>query len=289
MKPLDQTWPIAQAVELACILEATAPKVGNVHPAARFADMHFGHFVTSAATIATVFADSPHRSVGELILSAIDATRRRVGCNTNLGTVLLLAPLAVAATQRTNTSPPPTTRQLATSTARVLQSLTSEDSRNVYSAIRLAQPGGLGEKTENDIHSEPPDNLLDAMSQVAKQDAVARQYVNGFTDVFETLLPWLREELQRCDDPLQAIVRLQLRWLADQPDGLIVRKLGIEQARQVQLLAHITWQSLQASNTLAISELDSLDRFLREKGNLRNPGTTADLIAATLFCQLICS
>ena len=86
MKPLDQSWPIDQAVMLACLLEASAPKLGNVHPGRAFDDMHFGHFLASAMAVSPIFADPTSHTVGSLVLAAVTATRQRVGCNTNLGT-----------------------------------------------------------------------------------------------------------------------------------------------------------------------------------------------------------
>ena len=68
--------------------------MGNVHPGAAFADMHFGDFLESAVAIEPVFAKVEELSVGELVLESVRATRAKVGMNTNLGTLLLFAPLA---------------------------------------------------------------------------------------------------------------------------------------------------------------------------------------------------
>ncbi len=293
MKPLNQTWSIAQSVEMACILEASAPKLGNVHPAAGFRDMHYGHFLTSALAISPLFdsisADSALPvSVGHLVLEAASATRQQVECNTNLGTLLLLAPLALAAARSSSNGFSLTASCLEESTGQVLQSLTSEDCRHVYAAIRMAQPGGLGKQEQGDVYSEAPENLISAMRQVSDIDAVARQYVTGFHDVFHRLWPWLREEMNRSNDPMHAIVGLQIRWLAWEPDGLIVRKMGIEEARRIQREANVLRDLLLNHSEDFEREFRRFDQYLRADGNRRNPGTTADLIAATLFCQLVC-
>jgi triphosphoribosyl-dephospho-CoA synthase len=298
MKPLDQCWSIAEAVGLATILEASAPKLGNVHPAASFSDMQFGHFIASATAVSAVFKEVDRLGIGPLVLASVQATRLRVGCNTNLGTILLLAPLAKAASKLfqlearfvATALPTGISRQgLQASVAEALQALTLEDSQLVYKAIRTAQPGGLGQQTANDIARPAPLCLVDAMQQVAEVDAVARQYVNNFADVIERLLPWLDEALIRHACPLKAIVHLQLRTLAWQPDGLIARKRGMELARQVQLRAQEVLPIVESGDESAQLHLDRLDKELRTDGNRLNPGTTADLIAATIFCRLVCA
>lgn len=300
MKPLDQRWSIAQAAGLATLLEASAPKLGNVHPASSFSDMHFGHFVTTAAVQSECFSDLGD-SVGLLVLRTVQATRLRVGCNTNLGTVLLLAPLAIAAGRVAGGDLDSV--RLSQEIQVVLQSLSAEDSRLVYQAIREAAPGGLGEQADNDVANVlAPESLVDAMQQVAQFDGVASQYVNSFADIFDRLLPWLEEELQVANSPLQAIVNLQVRCLSWQPDGLILRKCGFDQAVKVQQLAAELWRAhemeffdrrtrefREGNQSVWLDRLAKFDGYLRADGNRRNPGTTADLIAATLFCRLICA
>jgi triphosphoribosyl-dephospho-CoA synthase len=304
MVPLDQKWTIVEAVRLACTLEASAPKVGNVHPGARFTDMHYGHFLASAMAVAPLFDRAGQCSVGQLVFDCVQATKRQVGCNTNLGTLLLLVPLAKAAAQIDCSDSSSILDPLKQRATDVLDQLTPEDSRYVYAAIRLAQPGGLGSEQQHDVLGPAPEELKEAMRQVAHWDAVARQYVTGFEDIFQRLLPWLEAELPITQDPLQSIVRLQLRWLAWEPDGLIIRKLGLDAAQEVQRRAQQVWNSLHQRTAdrnpgqltfldgkhMSEAEriaLDDLDHYLRQDGNRRNPGTTADLIAATLFCKLI--
>ena len=283
LTPLDRSWSLADAVQLACVLEASAPKVGNVHPRASFADMRFAHFATSAVAIRPAF-ESTSGSVGDIVLAAVEATVRLVGRNTNLGTLLLFAPLAVAAKRS-----PVTAAAWQTNVRTVLERLTSDDARMIYEAIRLAKPGGLGQRSRDDIASTPPTDLIEAMRQVAEIDAVARQYTNDFADIFQRLLPWFDEELMISPEPLEAIGRLQIRWLAHERDGLIERKVGEATAREVQRRAQLIWERLRHSaGTEADLELvDEFDQYLRADAHRRNPGTTADLIAATLLVRLV--
>jgi triphosphoribosyl-dephospho-CoA synthase len=301
MKPLDQCWSVSQAVGLATLLEASAPKLGNVHPNASFDNMHFGHFVSSAIAVAEVFEQVATLSVGELVLSAVQATVRRAGCNTNLGTILLLAPLAKAvsslssspsssspSTQSNGVCPVEVSRYtLQQSVAQVLERLTLDDSQQVYEAIRVAQPGGLGKQSTNDVAQAAQIQLCDAMRQVADNDAVARQYTNNFKNIFECLLPWLDMALPKYSSPLDAIQHLQIQAMAWQPDGLIIRKCGIDLASRVQQRAQQVLQLIETNDPTAQQQILLFDQYLRSDGNRLNPGTTADLIAAALFCRLV--
>ncbi|MCA9126726.1 MAG: triphosphoribosyl-dephospho-CoA synthase [Planctomycetales bacterium] len=277
--PLNQSWPLETAAQLACLLESSAAKLGNVHPQAAFSDMHFGHFAASSLIIGRCLAESREPTVGTSVLAAVSAIKQAVSRNTYLGTILLLVPLARALSDQSITS----VHELSNSVRNVLGQLTAQDSHDIYRAIASASPGGLGNRASMDVLGDAPEDILQAMAQVASFDAVARQYINGFADVLGILHPWLIEELQRFDEPLAAICRLQLRWLAHEPDGLIVRKAGKQIAQQVQQLAS---EALSSNEGAHATSLAKLDRFLRADGHRRNPGTTADLIAATLFVQL---
>src|SRR5437763_636089 len=160
--------PIGQCATLACFLEATAPKPGNVHRGADFEDLTYPDLLTAAIMIGPVIEAAPRRPLGETILEAVKITQETIGTNANLGTILLLAPLAAV----------PRDEPLASGIAKVLEHLNATDARLVYEAIRLAKPGGLGRVSEADVAGDPPTDLLDAMRAAADRDLVARQYAN---------------------------------------------------------------------------------------------------------------
>lgn len=291
--PFDRGWSLPAAVQLATLLEASAPKLGNVHPTASFSDMRFTHFLGSAVAVGSVYSagtsgtsgtPSTLGSLGELVLRSVQATRQAVGCNTNLGSLLLFAPLARGWSLSADEY-----GALPNRVACVLHALTAADGRDVYAAIRAAQPGGLGQRQQDDVAGSPPSDLRSAMAQVAAVDAVARQYINDFADVFSRLVPWLSEELVRTGEPLQAICRVQMRWLAHEPDGLIVRKSGMAVAAEVQRrAAAIVARGLAADgNWLDSTAVSELENFLRSDQRQRNPGTTADLLAASCMALLL--
>jgi triphosphoribosyl-dephospho-CoA synthase len=209
---------IGQCATLACFLEATAPKVGNVHRGADFDNLTYADLVTAAIVVGPIIEDAANRRIGETILEAVKATRDAVGTNTNLGTILLLAPMAAV----------PHDEPLARVLARVLAGLDVSDSRRVYEAIRLADPGGLGTVSRADVAGEPPSDLVAAMRLAADRDLVARQYANNFHEVLAAAAPAILSGIDRGWGINGAIVYAQLTLMSQFPDSLIARKCGLE-------------------------------------------------------------
>ena len=142
-----------QCATLACVLEATAPKPGNVHRGADFEGLTFNDLLVSAVAIGPAVQRAPDRGVGTTVLAAVRATRALVATNTNLGTLLLLAPLAAVNPGQS----------LRAGIGSVLDALTATDAREIYEAIGLAGPAGLGRVDELDVAGPPPASILDAM------------------------------------------------------------------------------------------------------------------------------
>ena len=207
---------MGELVQTACIWEVTARKLGNVHRHADYARTSYLDFILSAAAIAPHFNEPTVHQVGLTINRAVRATTNAVGQNTNLGMILLFAPLCAME----ETSP------LRPGVERVLTNLTQNDATLVFEAIRLAKPGGLGDAAEQDVRDEPTVTLLEAMKFATDRDMITRQYVNGFADVFDFGLPTFLDGFERFGCIEAAIIDLQLRWLAKYPDSLIARKNG---------------------------------------------------------------
>jgi triphosphoribosyl-dephospho-CoA synthase len=216
------------------------------------------------------------QTVGRTVLEAIEATRRAVDTNTNLGTVLLLAPLAKV----------PREQSLESGLAEVLAGLDAADARDVYGAILLAQPGGLGRVDRHDVADPPPEDLSAAMRAAADRDLVARQYADGFAEVLGLVVPWLGEGFDSDWSTAEAIVHVQMRLLARFPDSLIARKCGPEIAQEASARAAAVLDSGRPGDEAYSAALSDLDFWLRSDRHRRNPGTTADLIAAGLFVHL---
>lgn len=267
---------IGQCASLACVLEASAPKPGNVHPGAEFEDLGYAEFVASAVAIGPAMEGACHQPLGRTVLQAIRATHQVVQTNTNLGAVLLLSPLAAV----------PRHEPLAAGVQKVLAGLDSEDARQVYEAIRWARPGGLGRRERFDVLDAPPDNLLEAMAAAADHDLVARQYANGFPEVLHQAAPWLAEGMQGGWSLPDAVVHAHLRLMAANGDSLILRKCGAEMSREAAHRAAEVLASGTPGQISYVRRLAEFDRWLRADGHRRNPGTTADLLAAGLFVLL---
>jgi triphosphoribosyl-dephospho-CoA synthase len=272
---------IAWAAQLACLYEASAEKPGNVTRRHDFADAGFVDFAASAVAIGPAFLDIRRRSVGATILRAVTDTRRIVATNTNLGIVLLLVPLAKAAAG-------PSAGGLRAAVADVLAGLTVDDARQAYAAIRLAAPAGMGTVDDHDVAGELVNITLQPALEAARdRDAVAREYVTDFEITFtlgQKTLTELWDQGCRLSD---AIVTTYLTILARVPDTLIARKLGAAAAADVS--AHAA-AALAAGGCFSAEGRDALQRFdgrLRDPSHRRNPGTTADLVAAALFAFLI--
>lgn len=264
---------LQQCMRAACLLEVRAPKPGNVHPQAAFDDLNYDDFVQSTSIVAPILSQAGRRGPAISVLDAAQASHAQLGRNAQMGIILLLAPLAAV--------PPDVPLQQGIEA--VLDSLTIEDSQRVYQALALMRPGGLGRVAEQDISQRPSLPLRDVMRLATQRDAVAQEYATGFATVLDTGVPLLQEFRGSGQDWDQAIVRLQLTLMSRRPDTLIARKRGQNVARQsatrAQAVLAAGWP-LTAQSQSALAEFDA---WLRADGHSRNPGTTADLVCASLF------
>ena len=288
---------IAALAQLACLLEVSAPKPGNVSPGRHFADLRYEDFLASAVAIGQPFARVAHQSLGETIRQAVEATACWTTTNTNLGMVLLLAPLARAAAlsggegslggsafdfAQARKDPP-----LRSALRRVLEQTTVDDARHVYAAIRRAAPGGLGRVADQDVAGEPDVTLLEAMRLAADRDSVAREYATGFATTFERGAPTL-ERARRDGLPWgDAIVETFLQLLAHERDTHIVRRTGVEAADRVSALARAALEAGGVRSPEGRQAIETMDAAIRDPRNSSNPGTTADLTAASIFATLV--
>jgi triphosphoribosyl-dephospho-CoA synthase len=164
-----------------------------------------------------------------------------------------------------------------------LSHTTVEDARHVYTAIRLANPGGLGSSSQQDVRAQPTLSLRQVMSIAQERDIVALQYVNGFNHVFA----WARQFSDlaaRHGNIERAIFELQLAALARIRDSLIARKCGEAEAERIRDMA--TELAAEPPPTDRRARLRNFDTLLRAHNHARNPGAIADLIAAALFVAL---
>jgi triphosphoribosyl-dephospho-CoA synthase len=273
---------IVAAAQLACLLEASAAKPGNVSPGRRFDDLCYEDFLAAAAAIGEPLSGAATRPLGRTVRLAVEATARWTRSNVNLGIVLLLAPLTRAAMQVVLGSDP-----IRRALHAMLDETTVEDARDVYAAIRLAAPGGLGRVESQDVASEPDITLLEAMRLAADRDGIAREYATGFEMTFGTGVPAL--EQARCDGLAwgDAVVETFLTLLSTSSDTHIARRGGAALAADVSRRARAVLDAGGVRSDAGRRAIDDLDRDLRDPRHHGSPGTTADLTAATIFVVLI--
>ena len=266
---------VSRSFHESCLAELDALKPGNVHRLSDGHRMSVADFEASAAAAAPIIGQKGI-SVGTRIRLAVEATQRAVRQNTNLGIILLAAPLAGAALDRRG-------GDLHSRLARILEGLSVDDAREAYRAIRQAAPGGLGEAPQHDVASEPGVTLLEAMEAAETRDRIAWNYTHAFADIFDRGLKWLGHGRERWGEQPWVVTRVYLGFLAHVPDTLIERKFGagaaahlLEEAGPIEA----GLKQCEAPEAMA-DPLAAFDRALKERG--LNPGTSADLTVATLF------
>jgi len=267
---------------MACLLEVSAPKPGNVNRQYDFGDTHFEDFLLSAVAIRPALQAANRSGVAQIIWRAIRDTHRLITSNTNLGIVLLLAPLTKACYLSQKADLIAVREELA----HILAGLTVEDARKAYAAIRLAQAGGLGHSAQADVAEEPVITLLQAMALAQEHDAIAREYVTRFAITFETGVPAIESGWEVSKNLPLAIVHGYLTILAAVPDTLIARKRGLDTALEVSKQAANVLKSGGVFSGAGSRALRELDQQLRMDEHNLNPGTTADLTTASLFLFL---
>jgi triphosphoribosyl-dephospho-CoA synthase len=264
----------AEAFIAACRDELAAPKPGNVHAYAPGHRMTVAQFIASS-TAAADWLCAPAARIGARIRGAVEASIKAAGANTNLGIVLLCAPLAAAAELER--------RELRAALVRVLDGLDIRDADDAFAAIVQAAPAGLGQAQRHDVFAPAQATLKQAMAEAADRDRIARQYVTAFADVFDLGMALHAAAMTRWSDPKWATLAVYLGFLSKFADSHIVRKHGAETAAEVCRTAMkfdaVLWSAQQPADRLG--DFLAFDTALKTRGI--NPGTSADLTVATLF------
>jgi triphosphoribosyl-dephospho-CoA synthase len=291
---------IAKIAQIASVLEVSGhPKPGNVHRTQDFDDMVFEDFLISGIVIGDLMKKAAERGkkykddyslhkirLGEIIKESVFETDKWIGNNTNLGIIILLAPLSAAAGMSSDV------HELRKNVKRIMEATTSKDAINLYDAINAADAGGMGEQEELDVgDAEARGRIIKeniSMHKVfemsAKWDLLSSELTTGMPVTFETGFPTFKE-IKANYGLNKATVQTFITILAQNPDTLISRKYGMDTARIVSADADSILQNggiLNAQGELLIREFDK--QLLRNKFN---PGTTADITAASIMVALL--
>ncbi|WP_407050154.1 triphosphoribosyl-dephospho-CoA synthase [Methyloraptor flagellatus] len=273
---------IRDAFLAACRAELQALKPGNVHVHAPGHRMTVADFEASAAAAAP-FVARRGASVGRRVREGVEATFAAVGTNTNLGILLLSAPLAVAAERRAAALAQGRASPFRAVLGQVLAELGPGDARDVFAAIRLANPGGLGAAEEHDVRAEPTAGLMEAMRAAADRDSIAAAYAENFEALYRLGLPVIGALDHGAAILPDTVTEIFLTYLSALPDSHVVRKWGKTVAEEVRLSAA---EYLQKRGSPGFEHsLLGWDSALKARGI--NPGTSADLTVATIFLHLI--
>jgi triphosphoribosyl-dephospho-CoA synthase len=301
---------IAASLELALLLEVSAyPKPGNVHRTRNFENTRFEHFLASAAALVPHFrlaalrgskaAAGPMRGgelmIGERIRRAVESCSEwQHGGNTSLGAILLLIPISFAAGMVPSRNALEA-QEIRKNLRRVARSTSKTDAVNVYRAISLASPGGMGKVPELDVNDKGSlarirkmnMSLLDIFRMSEGHDTISSEWVRGFPVTFDIGLPFLVRELRTTGDINTAVVDTYLRILSQVPDTLVARKLGMSRAKEVSLMAKRVLKVGGMKTSRGRREAERMDKSLQRIDHRCNPGTTADLTASTLSILLL--
>jgi triphosphoribosyl-dephospho-CoA synthase len=271
---------LAKAYHWACMSELQALKPGNVHMFADGHGMTIQDFFKSADATAPLMTQD-NISVGQRIFLAVEATQNAVALNTNLGLILLCAPLIHTALHANH--------QLSyvENLQATLAQLTIDDARLVARAIVLARPAGLGSVPMHDVNNQPNVSLLALMNAAQDQDRIAWQYANAYQDILVFGLTQYTTAMSRWGNEAWATCALYLSFLAYQPDSHIVRKYGIKVAAEVMVEAQAFALefNLSLNPKLVQKKLLAWDASLKSR-NI-NPGTSADLTVASLLASCL--
>lgn len=278
---------IETAYLTACQAELEALKPGNVHRFAGGHGMDVAVFERSAA-VSAPFIAAPGRPVGWRIREAMRATWAEAGMNTNLGILLLCGPLAIAAER----AEPVTIvgsgiESLGTALAETLDGLVLQDAADVFSAIAMASPGGLGRRSEHDVREAPRISLLDAMRIAAPTDEIAAQYADRFAGVLNIGVPEIRRARARGRQGMWPVVDVFFAFASGFPDSHVARKFGPDAAESLRLRMAFVSNQLSRLGDEADKQAMLLDFDAELKGEGLNPGTSADLTVASIFSDVL--
>jgi len=310
MSSKEKAQHISKCLQLAILLEVSAEKPGNVNLTTGFEGTICQHFLASAVAAGPSFQEAASRGIavsenklplnevglGQLVkVCASDVKAWQRGGNTILGTIILLAPIALAAGET------PTDKNnvfdfsiLRSKIELAVKSTTAWDSVHLYEAIDIARPSGLNNAPDLDISDtrsiarliRENITLFDVFKIASSYDDICAEWVNNYPITFDLAYPYLNEQLKI--KPLNtAVVHTFLKILSQRPDTFIARKVGKEKAQEVSADAKTVLELGGLDTENGQKSLKEFDLKLRVSQNKCNPGTTADLTAAALaLCTL---
>ena len=269
---------VKMAFEYACKLDVFSIKPGNVfldHPAY---GMTHKDFLQSSMACSDIICEQ-NIDIGEKILESVKASIDVVGCNTNLGIILLCSPI-VEAIYLDNEH-----KLQQNNLKKVIDRIDLKQTKTIYKAINLANAGGMGLKDKFDLNTKKSSDFIlsEAMNFASSYDYIANEYTNYFNNIINTIsLNW-RNYFKLMGNAECATTATFLKLISSNPDSLIARKYGLDTAIEVSgKFRALSDEYCELKNPNIINnKLLLLDSELKIQG--LNPGTTADVVVASIF------
>jgi len=300
---------VSRCLELAILLEVSAyPKPGNVHRTADFPETRYEHFLASAVAVAPHFKHAAERGIkvteGKIRLTDVgigtiikDAVKNvslwQSDGNTLLGSIILLSPIAVAAGMLTKEKF--SLSKLRENIRVIVESSTPMDAVNVYDAIQIAKPSGLGKAPKLDV-TDPASKqkilddqvtLFEVFKIASAYDSIASEWVNNYPITFDLGHPYFIQQLEETADVNTATVHTFLKILSEVPDTFIARKVGLVKAKKISAGARRVLEKRGLTTPSGRSLLRRFDKKLRDPAHELSPGTTADITEAVLAISIL--
>jgi len=300
---------VSRCLELAILLEVSAyPKPGNVHRTADFPETKYEHFLASAVAVAPPFKHAAERGIkvsegkidpadvgiGTVIKDAVkDMSLWQRDGNTLLGAIILLSPIAVAAGMLGKEKFSPS--KLRKNIKVIVESSTPMDAVNVYDAIQIAKPNGLGKAPKLDV-TDPASKqkilddqvtLFEVFKIASTYDSIASEWVNNYPITFDLGYPFFIQQLEEVKDVNTATVHSFLKILSEVPDTFIARKVGLVKAKKISAEAGRVLEKGGLTTPSGRKLLLKFDKKLRDPAHEFSPGTTADITEAVLAISIL--
>ena len=268
---------VKMAFEYACKLDVFSGMPGNVFHGHPPYGMTPKDILQSSMACSDVICEQ-NMDIGEKILECIKSSMDVVGCNTNLGIILLCVPIVEALYMDKDH------KFLQSNLEKVINSINEKQTKNIYKAINLAKAGGMDLKDKFDLNNKSKDfTLLEAMNFASSYDYIAGEYSNNFDNIINTISVNWRKYFKLMGNGESATTATFLKLISSNPDSLIARKHGLDKAKEVsERFVTIADEYCASKNPNNLNnELLLLDSELKIQG--LNPGTTADVVVASIF------
>ena len=305
----ETTEHVSRCLELAILLEVSAyPKPGNVHRTADFRETRYEHFLASAVAVAPHFKHAAEQGIkvsegkieptdveiGTMIKDAVKSVSLwQSDRNTLLGSIILLSPMAVAAGMLAKEKFSPS--KLRKNMSVIVESSTPMDAVNVYDAILIAKPSGLGRAPKLDV-TDPASKqkildeqvtLFEVFKIASAYDSITSEWVNNYPITFDLGHPYFIQQLEETADVNTATVHTFLKILSEVPDTFIARKVGLTRAKKISAEARRVLEKGGLTTMSGRNLLRKFDKKLRDPAHKLSPGTTADITEAVLAIGIL--